>query len=160
MELIIQGIPRRQANPAPTLPRRGGPPQKSRIRGVDRVVVVASGKGGVGKSTVAGEYQKKSSCSKLDIPAHTDHAANLALALSQTANLNRPPRIGLLDLDIFGPSVPKLFGLEDAGDVELTDGPLPLLSFSIWKRVLTGREQADTITQPWYTNHVHRLPHS
>ena len=69
--------------------------------------------------------------------AYTDHAANLALALSQTANLNRPPRIGLLDLDIFGPSVPKLFGLEDAGDVGLTDGSLPLLPASNQPMLLT-----------------------
>ncbi len=37
------------------MPRRGGPPKKSKIPGVKHVVVVASGKGGVGKSTVAGE---------------------------------------------------------------------------------------------------------
>ena len=45
-------------------------------------------------------------------------AANLALALAQTAG--KPKRIGLLDLDIFGPSVPKLMGLEGAGEPELT----------------------------------------
>ncbi|OCF46059.1 MRP family ATP-binding protein [Kwoniella heveanensis CBS 569] len=94
------GIPRRNPNPAPTIPRRGAPPQKSRIRGVKQIVVVASGKGGVGKSTVA---------------------ANLALSLLQTSTLSRPARIGLLDLDIFGPSVPKLMGLENAGDPELSD---------------------------------------
>jgi ATP-binding protein involved in chromosome partitioning len=40
--------------------------------------------------------------------------ANLALSLQQTSgqNLGRTARIGLLDLDIFGPSVPKLMGLE------------------------------------------------
>ncbi|KAL7424919.1 hypothetical protein Q5752_000606 [Cryptotrichosporon argae] len=93
------GIPRRVANPPPTLPRRGGPPQRSRIKGVTHVIVVASGKGGVGKSTVA---------------------ANLALALLQTSKLARAPRIGLLDLDVFGPSVPKLMGLERAGEPELS----------------------------------------
>ncbi|WVF68592.1 hypothetical protein IAT40_003361 [Kwoniella sp. CBS 6097] len=94
------GIPRRNPNPAPTIPRRGAPPQKSRIKGVKQIVVVASGKGGVGKSTVA---------------------ANLALSLLQTSTLPRPARIGLLDLDIFGPSVPKLMGLENAGDPELSE---------------------------------------
>jgi len=40
--------------------------------------------------------------------------ANLALSLQQTSgeSLGRTARIGLLDLDIFGPSVPKLMGLE------------------------------------------------
>lgn len=40
--------------------------------------------------------------------------ANLALSLQQTSgeSLGRTSRIGLLDLDIFGPSVPKLMGLE------------------------------------------------
>jgi ATP-binding protein involved in chromosome partitioning len=57
-----------------------------------------------------------SHCPRADAPA------NLALALAQTANLGRPPRIGLLDLDIFGPSVPKLFGLENAGDPRLSAG--------------------------------------
>lgn len=66
-----------------------------------RIVVVASGKGGVGKSTVA---------------------ANVALALAATSPLGHRPRVGLLDLDIFGPSVPKLMGLEDAGEPELSQG--------------------------------------
>ncbi|MGB3617757.1 MAG: Mrp/NBP35 family ATP-binding protein [Catalinimonas sp.] len=55
---------------------------------VRNVICVASGKGGVGKSTVA---------------------ANLALALAQSG-----ARVGLLDADISGPSIPLMFGAEDA----------------------------------------------
>ncbi|MGV6820927.1 MAG: Mrp/NBP35 family ATP-binding protein [Parvularcula sp.] len=61
-------------------------PTRQRPGGAAQVIAVASGKGGVGKSTVA---------------------ARLALALAAKGR-----RVGLLDLDIYGPSVPVLFGLE------------------------------------------------
>ncbi|CAO4182390.1 P-loop NTPase [Methylorubrum extorquens] len=64
----------------------GAPPrQGNALPGVRHIVAVASGKGGVGKSTTA---------------------CNLALALSAQGL-----KVGLLDADIYGPSVPKLLGL-------------------------------------------------
>lgn len=58
------------------------------LPGVKNIIAVASGKGGVGKSTIA---------------------VNLAVSLS-----NAGYKVGLLDADVYGPSIPKMFGLEDA----------------------------------------------
>ena len=85
----LEGLPRK---PVP------GPPQKRNVPNASKVLAVASGKGGVGKSTVA---------------------VNLAFALAQ-----QRLRVGILDLDIFGPSVPTLLGLTNHEEVLLTKGAL------------------------------------
>jgi len=65
------------------------PPEPDKLLpGVKNIIAVSSGKGGVGKSTVT---------------------ANLAIGLAKMGY-----RVGLLDTDIFGPSMPKMFQVEDA----------------------------------------------
>jgi Mrp family chromosome partitioning ATPase len=66
--------------------------------------------------------------------------ANLALAMLQTSPLGRPANVGLLDLDIFGPSVPKIMGLEQAGDPALSAGACGVGSFKWVQLRLTGAE--------------------
>jgi ATP-binding protein involved in chromosome partitioning len=111
--------------------RSSAPPSQSgqlSLPGVKNIIAVGSGKGGVGKSTVA---------------------ANLAAALAQSG-----ASVGLLDADVYGPSVPSLMGVHNQPQVEnktlipneahgvklmslgfLTDGDRPV----IWRGPMVGQ---------------------
>lgn len=81
-------------------------PTTERLSGVKNIIAVASGKGGVGKSTVA---------------------VNLALALSQQGF-----KVGLLDADIYGPSQHIMMGLQESNPVLDTDRKiLPIKQYGI-----------------------------
>jgi ATP-binding protein involved in chromosome partitioning len=83
---------------------RARTPRSIEIPGVRHIVAVASGKGGVGKSTTA---------------------ANMALALAQDG-----VKVGVLDADVFGPSMPTVFGLK--GKPEAVGGVIqPLRAFEM-----------------------------
>jgi ATP-binding protein involved in chromosome partitioning len=73
--------------------------QQAKVPGINRLVAVASGKGGVGKSTVA---------------------VNLACALH-----NLGQKVGLLDCDIYGPSVPLMMGVREKPTISPNDKMVP-----------------------------------
>jgi len=86
--------------------------QAEGVAGVKAVIAVASGKGGVGKSTIA---------------------ANLACALTAGGR-----KVGLLDVDVYGPSLPTLFGLAGAKPVMRADKKLEPLVRSGLKLMSIG----------------------
>jgi ATP-binding protein involved in chromosome partitioning len=83
----------------------GALPNQNRIPGVKRVIAVASGKGGVGKST----------CS-----------VNLACALAQLG-----ARVGLLDCDIYGPSIPLMMGVHERPTVSDSEQLVPPVNHGV-----------------------------
>jgi len=84
-----------------------GLPKQKPIPLVKDIVLVASGKGGVGKSTTA---------------------VNLALAISSG---NRALSVGILDADVFGPSIPTLMNLNEEPELDDRDFMVPLQKYGI-----------------------------
>lgn len=106
-----------KAAPAPQKP-------SNEITGLPPIVIaVASGKGGVGKSTVA---------------------VNLAVALSQQGK-----KVGILDADIYGPSLPRLLGVKDAKSEQGEDGRLQPISAHGLKAMSMGFLVSEETAMIW-----------
>ena len=83
----------------------GGMAQPNKVPGIKRIVAIASGKGGVGKST----------CS-----------VNLACALQHLGE-----RVGLLDCDIYGPSIPLMMGIKQRPTISADEKLVPPQNFGV-----------------------------
>jgi len=100
------GVPPASAHRHPPQPPGGSPmSRQAEIPGVAAVIAVASGKGGVGKSTTA---------------------LNLALGLRDLGL-----RVGLLDADIYGPSVPRLTGIHEKPELNDNKKMIPIERFGL-----------------------------
>ena len=91
-----------QADPAPNTPPANAP---NVVNNVDHIIAIASGKGGVGKSTIA---------------------ANIACALAREGK-----KVGLLDLDIYGPSLPITLGINEQPQMTQENKLIPLEKFGM-----------------------------
>ena len=113
-EVVLRGVAGVQMvsvqvnQPAPAVggaPAPGGLAAPNKVTGIKRIVAIASGKGGVGKST----------CS-----------VNLACALTRLGE-----RVGLLDCDIYGPSIPLMMGIKQRPTISADEKLVPPSNYGV-----------------------------
>lgn len=102
---ITVGINLSKSQNQKQMPPEEQPKQEPVLQGVKNVIAIASGKGGVGKSTVA---------------------ANLAVALARSG-----ARVGLLDTDIYGPSVPTMFDVRERPNITTNKKLVPIEKYGV-----------------------------
>lgn len=110
------------------MPQRAPTINHAPLYGVAKVIAIASGKGGVGKSTVT---------------------VNLAHALTAAGK-----RVGILDADMYGPSIPRMLGLDTYVKPEVVDGlMLPPMAHGIraMSMALVAGDQAAVLRAPMIT---------
>src|SRR3990170_6380158 len=101
----IPGVTEVSLTTGAQVPKSKQLPDKMAIPGVKNTIAVASGKGGVGKSTVA---------------------VNIAMALSQTG-----AKVGILDTDLYGPSLPLMMGIHEPLQATPEEKLIPLDKFGM-----------------------------
>ena len=89
----------------PTLPKETSSQGKNVLPNIKNFIMVSSGKGGVGKSTTT---------------------VNLAIALAQQGK-----RVGLLDVDIYGPNIPRMMGIEEKQPIFLGKNIKPIMAYGV-----------------------------
>jgi len=110
-----------EAQPVKQAPTNGAPMGQQPIPGVKYVIAIASGKGGVGKSTVA---------------------INLA------AELSKKYKVGVLDLDIYGPSLPMVIGSNEQPKITAEQKLIPIEKFGM-KFMSFGFINSDNAATIW-----------
>jgi len=98
--MAIEGVEEVNIKVTSDVPQAKKIPDKTPIAGIKNTIAVASGKGGVGKSTVA---------------------VNLALSLASTG-----AKVGLLDADVYGPSIPLMMGVHEPPEATEDEKLIPI----------------------------------
>ena len=101
----IPGVTKVTLTTGAEVPQSKKLPEKNAIPGVKNTIAVASGKGGVGKSTVS---------------------VNLAIALAKTG-----AKVGLLDADVYGPSIPLMMGIHKMPQATPEERLVPLFNHGL-----------------------------
>lgn len=130
VEILAESPPEEENKPQQERPRPAQQPQRTAyLQNYDNVIAVASGKGGVGKSTVA---------------------VNLALTLAEMGN-----RVSLFDADIYGPSLPIMMGLRNRKPEIDGNQLLPLKKYGI-NALSIGNLVDESVSMIWRGPMVHQ----